>query len=216
MKILAKLVFLASLALGTLAFAAPTPSEEAPDVLIKRITMEVLDAARTDKAIKAGDRRRIHQLVDNLILPHVDFERTTALTLGRHWREATPQQRTQLTEEFRALLMYTYAGALSQVGDQKVVFRPLRAEPGATEVEVRFDVLQPRNPDPVQVTYRVYKTPDGWKVYDVNVLGVWLIETYKESFSAEIGRDGIDGLIRTLSEKNKRLAEQPPQDTKAS
>ncbi len=216
MKTLTTLLLLAGLALGTLAFASPAPSEEAPDVLVKRITMQVLDAAKNDKEIKAGNRRRIHKLVETMILPHVDFQRTTALTVGRYWREATPQQRQQLTDEFRALLMYTYAGALSQVGDQQIVFKPLRADPADNEVEVRFEVIQPRRADPVQVSYRLYKTPDGWKVYDVNVLGVWLIQTYKENFAAEIGKGGIDGLIHTLAEKNRSLAEQSNEGTRAA
>ncbi|HJV86404.1 MAG TPA: ABC transporter substrate-binding protein [Noviherbaspirillum sp.] len=219
MKLLTKLLLLASLAFGSLAFASPAPNQEAPeapDVLVKRITMQVLDTAKSDKEIKAGNRKRIHELVETMILPHVDFQRTTALTVGRYWREATPQQKQQLTDEFRALLMYTYAGALSQVGDQKVVFKPLRADPADNDVEVRFEVIQPRRADPVQVSYRLYKTPDGWKVYDVNVLGVWLVQTYKENFAAEIGKGGIDGLIRTLAEKNRSLAEHADEGAKAA
>jgi phospholipid transport system substrate-binding protein len=208
MKTLQQLCLAAGLAFGALTFAGPSLAQEAPDVLVKRITQEVMQTARTDKDIKAGNRERIREVVDNVILPHIDFERTTAMTVGRHWRQATPQQRQQLIEEFRSLLMHTYAGAMSQIGDQKLEFLPLRADPDDTEVEVRFQVRQANRSEPVQVGYRLYKTADGWKVYDVNVLGVWLIETYKTSFSAEINKGGIEGLLQTLSERNKKLAKQ--------
>lgn len=206
MKTFRLLFLLAALAASAFAFAAGAPAQEAPDVLVKRITQEVMDTAKTDKEIKAGNRRRILQVVEEKILPHIDLERTVSLAVGRHWREATPQQRQQLTDEFRTMLIRTYAGALALVGDQKLVYKPLRADPDDTEVEVRFEVRQLRGRDPVQVSYRLYKAQDGWKVYDVNVLGVWLVETYKSSFSAEIAEGGIDGLIRTLSDKNRELA----------
>jgi phospholipid transport system substrate-binding protein len=206
MKIVKLLLLFAAMAIGTTAFAADTPSLEAPDALVKRITDDVMTTARTDKEIKAGNRKRILQVVEEKILPHIDLERTMSMAVGRHWREATPQQRTQLTGEFRTMLIRTYAGALSLVGDQKLVYMPLRAAPGDTDVTVRFEVRQLRNHDPVQVSYRLYKATDGWKVYDVNVLGVWLVETYKSSFNTEITNNGIDGLIRTLSNRNKELA----------
>lgn len=201
-----KLLFLLAATVATVAFAADAPSQEAPDALVKRITADVMETARTDKEIKAGNRKRILQVVEEKILPHVDLERTVAMAVGRHWREATPQQRRQLTDEFRTMLVRTYAGALSLVGDQKLVYMPLRASPDDTDVTVRFEVRQLRGRDPVQVSYRLYKAADGWKVYDVNVLGVWLVETYKSSFNNEIARNGIDGLIRTLSDRNRELA----------
>ena len=201
-----KLLFLLATTAAAFAFAADSPSREAPDALVKRITEDVMETARTDKEIKAGNRKRILQVVEEKILPHVDLERTMAMAVGRYWREATPQQRRQLTDEFRTMLIRTYAGALSLVGDQKLVYKPLRAAPDDTEVTVRFEVRQLRGRDPVQVSYRLYKADDGWKVYDVNVLGVWLVETYKSSFSTEIARSGIDGLIRMLSDRNKELA----------
>lgn len=201
-----KLLLLLAATVATFAFAADTPGQEPPDALVKRITADVMETARTDKEIKAGNRRRILQVVEEKILPHVDLERTVAMAVGRHWREATPQQRRQLTEEFRTMLIRTYAGALSLVGDQKLVYMPLRASPDDTDVTVRFEVRQLRGRDPVQVSYRLYKTAEGWKVYDVNVLGVWLVETYKSSFSNAIARDGIDGLIRTLADRNRELA----------
>lgn len=216
MKIFTKLFLVAGLILGTPAFAAAPPDQEAPDVLVRRVTDEVMETAKTDKEIKAGNRDRIRELVESKILPHLDFERATALTAGRHWRDATPQQRAQLTEEFRLLMIHTYAGALSQIRNEKLVYKPLRDDPSDNEVEVRFQVLQTRKGDPVQVSYRMYKMPDGWKIYDVNVLGVWLTETYKNSFSDEIARGGIEGLIRTLSEKNKKLAAAQEKVGKAS
>ena len=200
------MLFLLAAMAAACAFAADAPSQEAPDELVKRVTQEVMETARTDKEIKAGNRARILQVVEQKILPHIDLERAVSLAVGRHWREATPRQRQQLTDEFRTMLIRTYAGALSLVGDQQLVYKPLRAAPGDTEVEVRFEVRQLRGREPVQVSYRLYKALSGWKVYDVNVLGVWLVETYKSSFSTEIAQGGIDGLIRTLSDKNKELA----------
>lgn len=201
-------------ALAALAFAGFIPSAaanaqdaaEAPQALIQRVTQEVLEVARSDKDVKAGDRKRIHQLVESKILPHVDFQRTTSMAVGRHWREASPQQQQQLITEFRALLMHTYAGALSQIGTQKPDFKPQRSHADESEAEVRFQVSQGRGGDPMQLSYRLHKSAEGWKVYDVNLLGAWLIETYKGSFAAEIGKGGVDGLIRSLAEKNRKLA----------
>ncbi|MES2024362.1 MAG: ABC transporter substrate-binding protein [Pseudomonadota bacterium] len=196
-----------SLALLALTFAgyAAAQEVEAPDVLIKRISEDVMATAKADKAIQSGDSRRIQQLVDEKILPYVDFQRMTALAAGRYWRDATPDQQKQLTTEFRSLLMYTYSGAIAQIRDQKLEYRPLRASPADTEVIVNTQVLQPRG-EPIQLSYRLAKSPAGWKIYDVNVLGAWLVETYKGSFAAEISKSGIDGLIKTLSDKNKKLA----------
>lgn len=201
-----KLAFATILALGVLSFPDRVLAQESPDEMVKRITEEVMEIARTDRGIQTGNRKRIYELVEAEILPHLDFERATARTLGPHWRRATPEQRQRLTEEFRALMIHTYAGALSQVGDQKLEFMPMRRQPTDNEAEVHFRVRQPRGGEPVRVSYRMYKSPDGWKVYDVNVLGVWLSEAYRSSFASEISRGGIDGLIRTLSEKNKKLA----------
>jgi phospholipid transport system substrate-binding protein len=205
MKLFNKLFAVFGFALATVAFAGPALAQEAPDVLIKRISEEVLRDARADKEIQGGNQKRVLELVEAKVLPHVDFRRMTALAAGRYWRDATPEQQKQLTDEFRALLVYTYSGAISQVKDQKLEFRPFRADPADTEVEVRSQVVQMRG-DPIQLNYRLAKSPDGWKIYDVNVLGAWLVETYRGSFAAEISKGGIDGLIRTLAERNKRLA----------
>src|SRR3569623_1206167 len=177
MKLLNKL-FAIVLTAGSLALTGHAVAQEAPDALVKRISQEVLDAAKTDKAIQGGNQKRVLDLVDTKILPYVDFQRMTALAAGRYWRDATPEQQKMLTDEFRALLVYTYSGASTQVKDQKIEFKPLRADPADTEVEVRSQVVQPRG-EPVQLNYRLEKTPTGWKIYDVNVLGAWLVETYK-------------------------------------
>jgi phospholipid transport system substrate-binding protein len=192
--------------IGALAFAPLAAAQEAPDALIKRISQEVLDTAKNDKEIQGGNQKRVLELVEAKVLPYVDFQRMTALAAGRFWREATPEQQKQLTNEFRTLLVYTYSGAISQVRDQKLEFKPMRADPSDTEVEVRSQVVQPRGGDPIQLNYRLEKLPSGWKIYDVNVLGAWLVETYKGNFAAEISKGGIDGLIKTLADKNKRLA----------
>jgi phospholipid transport system substrate-binding protein len=192
--------------IGAVAFAPAALADEAPDVFVKRISQEVIEAAKTDKDVQSGNQKRILDLVEAKILPHVDFQRMTALAAGRFWREASPEQQKQLTTEFRSLLIYTYSGAISQIRDQKLEFKPLRAQPTDTEVEVRSQVMQPRGGDPIQLNYRLAKQGSAWKIYDVNVLGAWLVETYKGNFAAEISKGGIDGLIKTLAEKNKRLA----------
>jgi phospholipid transport system substrate-binding protein len=216
MKIFTKLFAVLGFAIGSLAFVAPASAQEAPDALVKRISQEVLNAAKSDKDIQSGNQKRILELVEATILPHVDFQRMTALAAGRFWREATPEQQKQLTNEFRSLLVYTYSGAISQVRDQKLEFKPLRADPADTEVEVRSQVIQPRGGDPIQLNYRLAKSPTGWKIYDVNVLGAWLVETYKGNFATEISKGGIDGLIKTLADKNKRLAASAAKTGKAS
>jgi phospholipid transport system substrate-binding protein len=203
MKLIKQLIAVASMAIATTAFA-----QEAPDVLVKRISAEVIDTAKTDKEIQAGNQKRVMDLVETKILPHVDFQRMTALAAGRHWRDATPEQQKQLSAEFRTLLVFTYSGALSQIKNETVQFKPLRADPADQEVEVRSQVNVARG-EPVTLNYRLAKTPQGWKIFDINVLGAWLVETYKGTFASEISKSGIDGLIKTLAERNKKLANKP-------
>ncbi len=205
MKLIKQLIALATLSFAVGGAMAQT---EAPDVLVKRISQDVIDTAKADKEIQAGNQKRVMDLVESKILPHVDFERMTSLATGRFWRDATPEQKKQLQDEFRTLLVFTYSGALSQIKNETVEFKPLRADPADTEVEVRSQVNMSRG-EPVPLNYRVEKTPQGWKIYDINVLGAWLVETYKGSFATEIGKSGIDGLIKTLSAKNKTLANRP-------
>jgi phospholipid transport system substrate-binding protein len=209
MKLLKQLIAMITVALafGAQAATAAAPAE-APDALVKRISQDVIDTAKADKDIQAGNQRRVMDLVESKILPYVDFQRMTSLAAGRFWRDATPEQQKQLIAEFRTLLVYTYSGALSQIKNETVDFKPLRAAPSDTEVEVRSQVNVARG-EPIMLNYRVEKSAAGWKIYDINVLGAWLVETYKGSFASEIGKSGIDGLIKVLSDKNKRLASRP-------
>jgi phospholipid transport system substrate-binding protein len=205
MKLIKQLIAIASVALATSAFANPN---EAPDALVKRISAEVIDTAKSDKEIQAGNQKRVMDLVESKILPYVDFQRMTALAAGRHWRDATPEQQKQLTAEFRTLLVFTYSGALSQIKNETIEFKPLRADPADQEVEVRSQVNVARG-EPVTLNYRLAKSPQGWKIYDINVLGAWLVETYKGTFATEISKSGVDGLIKALAERNKKLANKP-------
>jgi phospholipid transport system substrate-binding protein len=184
---------------------AQTPAATAaPDQLVTDLSNQVLEAIRSDKGLASGDVNRVQKLVDEKILPYVDFEKMTRLAVGRGWRQATPEQRAALTREFRALLVRTYSGALSQVSDHKVQLKPFRAQPNETDVLVRTNVVASRG-DPIQLDYRLEKTDAGWKIYDVNVLGVWLVENYRTQFASEINASGVDGLIKTLTERNKQL-----------
>lgn len=184
-----------------LAAPAARAAEESPDVLIKRVSAEVLDNIKSDKSVQAGDMSKVMALVDSQIMPNVNFTRMTASAVGRSWRQATPEQQKKLQDEFKTLLIRTYSGALAQVKDQTVNVKPLRAATADTEVVVRTEVLG--KGEPVQLDYRMEKASTGWKIYDLNVLGVWLVETYRTQFAQEINAKGIDGLITSLSERNK-------------
>jgi phospholipid transport system substrate-binding protein len=189
--------------------AAPAPaSAEAPDTLVKRVSTEVIESVKADKDIQAGNRNKIMELVQAKILPYVDSEKMTSLAAGRFWRQATPEQQKQLSDEFRTLLVYTYSGALSTIRNETVEFKPFRADPSDNEVEVRSQVNMSRG-EPITLNYRLTRTPQGWKIFDINVLGAWLVETYKSTFTSEISKGGIDGLIKKLQERNKQLASKP-------
>ncbi len=199
-KLVLGFTLLAGLGLGLQAHA----DDEAPDVLIKRLSVEVLDSIKSDKAIRAGDMTKVVALVDAKILPNLNFQRMTASAVGPAWRQATPEQQKRLQDEFKILLVRTYAGALAQVTDQIIAMKPLRASPDDKEVIVRSEVKG--SGDPIQLDYRLEKTPGqgaGWKIYNINVLGVWLVENYKSQFATEINAKGLDGLITTLVERNK-------------
>ncbi len=175
------------------------------DAWIKQMSTEVIDAVKADKAIQSGDVNRIRGLVDAKVMPNVNFERMTQGAVGRYWAQATPEQRKRLQEEFKTLLVRTYAGALTQVKDHAVQLKPTRSGPDDKEVVVRTEVRG--GGEPIQLDYRVEKSDGGgWKIYDVNVLGVWLVAQYRNSFAQEIGSKGIDGLIATLAERNKAAA----------
>lgn len=182
-------------------------ADEAADTWIKRLFTEVLDNIKTDKAIRAGDTSRIVALVDAKIMPNVNFQRMTASAVGPAWRQATPEQQKRLQDEFKILLVRTYAGALTQVSDQTIDVKPMRAAPEDKEVLVRTEVKG--RGDPIQLDYKLEKTPGegaGWKIHNLNVLGVWLVETYRSQFAQEINAKGINGLIATLADRNKANA----------
>jgi len=176
----------------------------APDALVKTLSEDVLASIRKDPSLQSGDIARLNALVDEKVLPYVNFEKMTRLAVGRSWRDATAEQRQALTREFRSLLVRTYAGAVSTAKDYQVQMKPFRAEPAETDVTVRTQAVPARG-EPIQLDYRLEKTSAGWKIYDVNVLGVWLVENYRNTFASEINRGGIDGLIKSLVDRNKAL-----------
>jgi phospholipid transport system substrate-binding protein len=196
--------FLAMLA--TLCALASAQSEymTSPDGMIRSVTQQVLVQVKSDKEIQAGNLTRITQLVNEKILPYIDFTRTTRLVMGRYWASATPEQRAQVTEQFKLLLIHTYSGALAQVHDQEITYQPFRASPEDTDVVVRSSIIN--NGSAVELDYRLYKTPQGWRVYDINILGAWLIQVYKQQFSDQIAQHGVDGLISFLTQRNQQLA----------
>ena len=204
-----QLCALAAFAGASLLAGPVLAADEAADGLIKRLSTEVLDSIRADKAIQAGDVNRIIALVDNRIMPNVNFQRMTASAVGPGWRQATPEQQKRLQEEFKTLLVRTYAGALTQVSDQTITVKPMRAAAEDKEVVVRTEVRG--QGDAIQLDYRLEKTPGegaGWKIYNINVLGVWLVETYRSQFAQEINAKGLNGLITTLTERNKANAKK--------
>jgi len=186
-----------------LAVAAPAAlAQEAPDVLVQRVSQETLQTVRNDPLVQAGNQARIREVVETKLLPNFDFTRMTALAMGRNWRTATPEQQQRLVDEFRALLVRTYSGALNQYRSETMDYKPLRMNPGDTEVIVRTAV-QRSNGQPVQIDYSMAKTPAGWKAYDVIVGGVSLVTNYRDEFNDQVKAGGIDGLIRTLADRNK-------------
>jgi len=195
-QILASLMFVAT---------AAVQAQTAPDALIKQVSTEVIDTVKSDKAIQAGDLNKIIALVDAKVMPHVNFTRMTRIAVGRPWAGATPEQQKRLQDEFKVLLVRAYAGALTQVKDQTVQLKPMRAAAGDTEVVVRTEVKG--KGEPIQLDYRLEKSDGGWKIYDVNVLGVWLADSsFKADFAPVVSKDGIDGLIRHLGTLNKGAA----------
>ena len=191
----------------SLGFSTTWAAEEAPDVFVKRISNETLDSVRVDKSIKGGDINKIMQLVDSKLMQHVNFRRMTALATGPGWRKATPEQQERLQEEFKLLLIRTYSGALSQINDQTIEVKPLRGATDDKNLVVQTEIRG--KSEPIQLDYRLEKTPGdgaGWKIFDLNVMGIWLVENYRSQFSKEINAGGVDGLIKSLSERNKANA----------
>ena len=177
----------------------------AADAFVRQISTDVIDAVKADKSIQSGDVSRIRALVDAKVMPHVNFPRMTASSVGPQWRSATPEQQKRMLAEFQTLMVNTYAGALTQVKDQAVNVKPLRAGAADSgEVVVRSEVRG--GGDPIQLDYRLEKAGEGWKIYDVNVGGFWLVDAYKGQFAKDLSAGGLDALITHLADKNKNLA----------
>jgi phospholipid transport system substrate-binding protein len=192
---------------GTVFAQAPDQAT-APDALIKMVVSDVMASVKSDPDIQKGNIPKIVDLVEKKIVPYTDMRRTTEMAMGPNWKKATPEQQNQLVLEFKNLLIRTYSGALSQLRDQTVQFKALRAAPDDKEVIVKTVVLG--RGDPVPLDYRLEKTDKGWKVYDMNIMGVWLVEAYRNQFSNQISQNGIDGLVKFLQDRNKQLASAKP------
>ncbi len=200
-RTISSLIFAAATFGATAAFA-----QTAPDAMIKQVAGDVIESVKNDKAIQAGDISRIHGLVDTQVMPHVDFQRMTAAAVGKAWKTATPDQQAKLQAEFKTLLIRTYAGALSKVNAQtSIELKPVRSAPDDSDVTIRTNI-KGTGGDPIEIDYRLEKQPTEWKIYDVNVLGVWLVDQYKSSFAQQIASNGVDGLISALVAKNKAPA----------
>jgi phospholipid transport system substrate-binding protein len=191
----------ASVGLAFAFVAASAMAQEAPDALVKRVATEVIGIIKADPKVQAGDQARIRELIETKLTPHFDIDRMTALAAGRAYRTATPEQKKRLGEEFKTLLIRTYSTALNQYRDQTIEYKPLRADPNATDVTVRTEVIRPGQ-TPVEIDYSLGKTPSGWKAYDVIVGGVSLVTNYRDEFTQQVQAGGIDGLIKSLATKN--------------
>ncbi len=186
-----------------LAFAAPLAwAQEAPEALVKRIAEETLATIRSDKELQAGNPAKVKELIESKLVPHFDTARMTALAMGRNWRAATPEQQKELIEQFKTLLIRTYSNALTNYRDNTMTYKPLRANPGDTDVMVRTEVTRPGQA-PIPIDYSMEKTPEGWKAYDVIVAGVSLVTNYRDEFNDTVRSSGIDGLIKALQAKNR-------------
>lgn len=194
---------ISALGLSAAMLASPLVRAEAlaADAFVKQLSAEVVEAVKADKAIQSGDVARIRALVDSKVMPHVNFERMTAMSVGPQWRSASPDQRKRMLDEFKLLLVNTYSGAMTQVKDQTIAVKPLRSAPVDGEVVVRSEVRG--NGEPIQLDYRLEKAGEGWKIYDVNVGGFWVVEAYKGQFAKDLSTGGLDALITRLAEKNK-------------
>jgi len=187
------------------ALTSLAQAQEAPDVLVKRVAEEALTSIRADKELQAGNPAKVKQLIETKLVPHFDTARMTALAVGRNWRSATPEQQKRLTEEFQTLLIRTYSNALTNYRDNTINYKPLRLNPGEAEAVVRTEVTRPGQA-PVPIDYSMEKTPDGWKAYDIVVAGVSLVTNYRDEFNDIVRSSGIDGLIKTLADKNSKGA----------
>lgn len=184
--------------------ASANANMSTPDGLVKFVVEDVMNTIKSDKAIQSGDLRKINSLVDQKILPYSDFQKTTRMSMGRNWSKATPAQQVLITQEFKTLLIRIYGGALAQVKDQKIQYKPFRASADDTDVIVRTVVVG--KGEPIQLDYRLEKTGNAWRVYDINILGAWLVESYRNQFNDQVSKGGIDGLIQFLQQRNNSLA----------
>jgi phospholipid transport system substrate-binding protein len=191
--------------MAALFAAAPVLAQEAPDAIVKRVASDVLTAIKSDPAIQAGNEARIREVLEVKLLPNFDFTRMTALAMGKNWRTATPEQQKRVAEEFRALLVRTYSGALNNYRNETIDYKPLRMNPADTDVTVRTAVVRATG-SPIPIDYSMAKTPDGWKCYDVIVAGVSLVTNYRDEFNDQVQKGGVDGLIKTLADRNKGVA----------
>ena len=207
-KTISSFIFTGLMLAASTVFAQAPDQTTPPDVLIKMVVTDVMTTVKSDPDIQKGNIPKIVDLVEKKIVPYTDMRRTTEMAMGPNWKKATPEQQAQLTSEFKNLLIRTYSGALSQLRDQTVQFKALRAAPDDREVVVKTVVLG--RGDPVPLDYRLEKTANGWKVYDMNIMGVWLVEAYRNQFSNQISQNGIEGLVKFLQDRNKQLATAKP------
>ena len=201
-------VLLSSLFLFAGSVSAQAVDQSTPDGLIKTVVSDVMASVKSDPEIQKGNIPRIVDLVEKKIVPYTDMRRTTEMAMGPNWKKATPEQQAQLVSEFKNLLIRTYSGALSQLRDQTIQFKPLRAAPDDKEVVVKTVVIG--RGDPVPLDYRLEKTANGWRVYDMNIMGVWLVEAYRNQFANQISQNGVEGLVKFLQDRNKQLAAAKP------
>jgi phospholipid transport system substrate-binding protein len=192
-------------AMPLLLVATAAGAQEAPDVMVKRVAEDVLATIRTDPAIQAGSEVRIREVLETRLLPNFDFTRMTSLAMGKNWRAATPEQQKRLTDEFRGLLVRTYSGALNRYRNETIEYKPLRMNAGDAEVTVRTAVMRASGP-PIQIDYSLVKASDTWKCSDVIIGGVSLVTNYRDEFNEQIKNGGVDGLIKTLADRNKGVA----------
>jgi phospholipid transport system substrate-binding protein len=201
-------VLLSSLFLFAGSASAQVVDQSTPDGLIKTVVSDVMASVKSDPEIQKGNIPRVVDLVEKKIVPYTDMRRTTEMAMGSNWKKATPEQQAQLVSEFKNLLIRTYSGALSQLRDQTIQFKPLRAAPDDKEVVVKTVVIG--RGDPVPLDYRLEKTANGWRVYDMNIMGVWLVEAYRNQFANQISQNGVEGLVKFLQDRNKQLATAKP------
>ena len=201
-------VLLSSLFLFAGSASAQAVDQSTPDGLIKTVVSDVMASVKSDPEIQKGNIPRVVDLVEKKIVPYTDMRRTTEMAMGPNWKKATPEQQAQLVSEFKNLLIRTYSGALSQLRDQTIQFKPLRAAPDDKEVVVKTVVIG--RGDPVPLDYRLEKTANGWRVYDMNIMGVWLVEAYRNQFANQISQNGVEGLVKFLQDRNKQLAAAKP------